>query len=715
MRHTRAEVWAALAAAAGIAIGCGGAGGGGELRIVGEDGEAAPIALIDLAEDARRVTPELLDLADHPDASIRERVAVALGRIGGSAAIDAIVALGTDGDVRVREAGLFALGLQGEDAPDDQRQRLSGLIKTDAGEGEIMAALDALGRIGDAGIAGDLIALSDDKRPAIRAAAIRALGFLGQRGVPVLDDVVVRIADRLGDGDEAVRFMAAFALYRIAEPLPGPPEALTELRKAAADDDSAEVRAYSVRGLARRGGLGLEQIERALTDSDPRVGGTAVSVVPLTPEAGRCELASAAVNALAARVEEEPRLADGELAHAIRAALEVAEPCAAQMEQIPKLAQRIAAAVSQLEPPRTAGAARILCLARLVGGDDDLKLLACDPERPHAGKRMFIRRIGRGTETSGEHVERLVELLAEPDLRVVTSAAYTLGEIPQDRSRGALLGALADDRSLVAAAVLDAITFNPDTFRAKGGEGDARPARDGVLDAIAAAVDRLLPFDHAEAPLVSAAAALGALGDPAAGPILEQLATDPRPAVRGVVLKAYEAIDGLEPPEVLPPLSPPRPVTTIEKQELRALAAVARVRTTRGDFRVRLRSDVAPGTVGSFLSLAKSGYFDGSEIHRVVPNFVVQAGDPTGTGMGDPGYSLRCEASPLPYRRGTVGMALAGKDTGGSQFFVAISRQPHLDGNYTVFGDVIEGLEVVDLIEEGDEITTISVTVEEAR
>jgi cyclophilin family peptidyl-prolyl cis-trans isomerase len=327
---------------------------------------------------------------------------------------------------------------------------------------------------------------------------------------------------------------------------------------------------------------------------------------------------------------------------------------------------------------------------------------------------MLTRRLGQGAGTSGTHIERLVELRAEPDLRVTTAAIYALGEIPDDRARKAVLEALADQRTLVAGAALDTITYNPNTFRAAGDESKPGAALDGVIPGIAAAVDRLLPFEHAEAPLVSAAAALGALADSRSGPVLTKLAADPRPALRSAVLAAYEAIEGAEPPAVLPPVRPPRPVSSKDKQTARTTAAIARVRTTRGDFRIRLHGDVAPATVGSFVSLAGSGYFDGTEIHRVVPNFVIQAGDPTGTGMGDPGYSLRCEVSPLPYRRGTVGMALAGKDTGGSQFFVAISRQPHLDGNYTVFGDVIEGMDVVDLIEEGDEIETIGIKAEEA-
>ena len=99
-------------------------------------------------------------------------------------------------------------------------------------------------------------------------------------------------------------------------------------------------------------------------------------------------------------------------------------------------------------------------------------------------------------------------------------------------------------------------------------------------------------------------------------------------------------------------------------------------------------------------------------IHRVVPNFVVQDGDPTGTGNGGPGWEIRDEINPVLYGRGTVGMALSGPDTGGSQWFVTLSPQPHLDGTYTVFGQIIGGQEVVERIEQGDRILRVSVTEE---
>ena len=120
-----------------------------------------------------------------------------------------------------------------------------------------------------------------------------------------------------------------------------------------------------------------------------------------------------------------------------------------------------------------------------------------------------------------------------------------------------------------------------------------------------------------------------------------------------------------------------------------------------------LYGDDAPQTVGNFLRLARDGYYDGNVVHRVVPNFVIQAGCPRGDGWGSPGYTIRCEINEHRYLTGTIGMALAGEDTGGSQFFITQSPQPRLDGKYTVFGQVVGVQDVVDQIMPGDEILSI--------
>ena len=134
------------------------------------------------------------------------------------------------------------------------------------------------------------------------------------------------------------------------------------------------------------------------------------------------------------------------------------------------------------------------------------------------------------------------------------------------------------------------------------------------------------------------------------------------------------------------------------------------VTTEKGAFTIDLLPEDAPLTVDNFIKLARANYFNGLEVHRVVPNFVMQDGDPRGDGNGGPGWSIRCEINMVPYERGAVGMALSGKDTGGSQWFVTHSPQPHLDGGYTVFGRVNEaGMKVVDNIVRGDKIVSIHI------
>jgi cyclophilin family peptidyl-prolyl cis-trans isomerase/HEAT repeat protein len=133
----------------------------------------------------------------------------------------------------------------------------------------------------------------------------------------------------------------------------------------------------------------------------------------------------------------------------------------------------------------------------------------------------------------------------------------------------------------------------------------------------------------------------------------------------------------------------------------------ATIYTVRGPIRIELFGAGAPITVSNFLSLARSGYYRGTRFHRVVPNFVAQDGDPRDDGNGGPGYAIRDEMNRHRYERGAVGMALSGPDTGGSQYFITHSPQPHLDGHYTVFGRVTKGYDILDRIVQGDEITRI--------
>jgi peptidylprolyl isomerase len=149
---------------------------------------------------------------------------------------------------------------------------------------------------------------------------------------------------------------------------------------------------------------------------------------------------------------------------------------------------------------------------------------------------------------------------------------------------------------------------------------------------------------------------------------------------------------------------------------------IATVKTVRGDFKIKLRPDLAPQHVNSFVFLAKEHFFDGVTFHRVLPGFVAQTGDPTGTGSGGPGYTIPAEFSKTEkYHRGTVGMArTTDPNSAGSQWFITYGDAPSLDGQYTIFGEVTEGMEVVDKIAPrdpsknpnappGDKVTSITV------
>ena len=135
--------------------------------------------------------------------------------------------------------------------------------------------------------------------------------------------------------------------------------------------------------------------------------------------------------------------------------------------------------------------------------------------------------------------------------------------------------------------------------------------------------------------------------------------------------------------------------------------------TDKGVMKIELFEQDAPNTVANFLKLVEQGYYNGVTFHRVIPDFVIQGGDPTGTGAGGPGYKIDCELTGgnQYHDRGVLSMAHAGRNTGGSQFFVCHSRNntAHLDKNHTCFGKVVEGLEVIDAIRQGDAMTKVIV------
>lgn len=152
--------------------------------------------------------------------------------------------------------------------------------------------------------------------------------------------------------------------------------------------------------------------------------------------------------------------------------------------------------------------------------------------------------------------------------------------------------------------------------------------------------------------------------------------------------------------------TPPEMQINIAKQIL------VDIETNKGTMKLELFPAYAPKTVNNFTFLAREGYYDGVSFHRVIPNFMVQGGDPTGSGMGGPGYRFEDEFNNNPLRHvdNVISMANAGPGTNGSQFFITHSSQPHLDGRHTVFGKVLEGVDVLNSIQQGDVMEKVSVT-----
>jgi len=221
-------------------------------------------------------------------------------------------------------------------------------------------------------------------------------------------------------------------------------------------------------------------------------------------------------------------------------------------------------------------------------------------------------------------------------------------------------------------------------------------------------------FGDRDTTYVARAAALSAIaayGAAAATPVLNTALADKDWAVR---VHAATLLRQIDPATEAGMKIRPAPSVSPEAFALPHLgnppvSTQAFIDTDRGTIQIEFAVIDAPLTVDNFIGLARQGFFNGVAFHRVVPDFVIQGGDPRGDGEGGPGYTIRDELNQRAYVRGTVGMALDWADTGGSQFFITHSPQPHLNAKYTVFGRVIAGMEVVDQIEAWDVIRRVRI------
>jgi cyclophilin family peptidyl-prolyl cis-trans isomerase/HEAT repeat protein len=618
-----------------------------------------PIARI---EDERRAgSGELIEALRDGLPERQARAALAMGRIQSPEYAGPLAEASRSGGPQVRLAALFALGqlglAQGGEVPDVAVT--SGLAALDDADPRIAgAALEALGKLADRRVPEAVLPFLKHANPELRIAAALALFRCrfaplwrgdADSPPPLPQRAVLGLLDARKDDDPEVRRAIVYAFSRY-----GQAGAATGLADLLGDQDQL-TRLFAVRAIGRSEDDSVsESLARVLADPDPQVRTEAVSALA----------ALGWPQGVAATLASDPSF------H-VRAALAAALAAAKTPDSLETLRQL------ERDDSVTVRAAAIAGLALRLG----------------AGYREILER----------H-------LGHADWRIRRAAAGALGHLGSDgvalRER-----AMGDSDLRVQAAALE-------TLQITGGGDDllARFLRSQDLALRGTAVSLLGERDHPQKLEQLTAAYDGAAGpewveirealvDAVTGlegaeALLRRVAgEDAAPSVR---VKARVALSDLgvevpSGPDSLPQLSPF--LDTVFDGD-----PVVWLETSKGEIEIRCFAREAPVHVASFVQLVREGFYDGLIWHRVVSNFVIQGGDPRGDGWGSAGYMLRDEINTRRYERGSVGMPKAGKDTGGGQLFITHIPTPHLDGNYTIFGQVVSGLDVVDAIEVGDTI-----------
>jgi cyclophilin family peptidyl-prolyl cis-trans isomerase/HEAT repeat protein len=600
---------------------------------------------------------------------LREALAVALGRIPDPQGRSPLVGLLLDDVAGVRRAAAFSLG-ELED-PEAKEPLLAAVRDADREVGSL--AVEALGKL---------------KVPVVEV--LEALLPLDEserwtRLVPHLfrfrEEAMVQVAERgLARTEPGLHARAAYALAR--DPFP---QAAPLLRGLVADPDP-QVRAWVARGLGIVGaGEDLAALRPLLADpaDGPAIQALRAAKRLIDEEKGM------------APAEWLPRLA--ELAADPRPGVRVTalEAAGAWPLDRPEAAA-LAAAVTARAAENRGRDSGVALVALASGGHPRARALA---DAAAGAEDADVR--ARAAEAAAllGVADLLARLAGDPSAEVRSAAVGArLAAVEGDPEKAAAVAreSLADADEGVRATVLGWLEDHP-VIPLEDLQKVFTEILDRRNDELAiAGVDALAARAEAEAQERGAAVAL-----------LEKTAASGSYVLRRT---SGEALGRLGRP--VPRLAPAD--TGRDLDDYREIVQqtwrprTAEIRTARGTIRVRLACPEAPLTCLNFLQLAEQGFFNGLPFHRVVPDFVIQGGDPRGDGFGGPGYDLRDEINRLRYERGAVGMALAGPDTGGSQFFVALSPQPHLDGGYTVFGQVVQGDELLDKIQADDRIEQVA-------
>ncbi len=620
-------------------------------------------ALLLLLVDRQTYEPYTVDKARVGGPELRRQLATALGRLGDRRGLGALEELAVDDAFEVRRAAAFALGQLGEPAalPALRRAVRDEDRRTGALAAEAMAKLGV-----------PLAAVAEAGAP-LAAAELEA------RLLPALwrfsgVDVVRRGERGLERPEPELRRAAAFALTR--EPRR---EALAVARRLLADDDPV-IRAWAARAVGRIGDGGdLARLLPLLEDAEPGPAIRALDAAARLVDAGRAAPADAwrpallgllaaphggvrlaAVEAAGRWLLDEPlgdRLVT--LAREDRPALAEAALVALARGGEPRAAREALAAAGSAAPADRAAAA---AAAAVLGELDLVRRLAGDPE-PRVRQAALAGLLAE----EGERDSAAAAGLADPDPGVRAAAVAWLAENPLVPVME-LLGPLGGERHAGDLPELPLLGIRAIVSRVGA-----------VPQELEAAVFALERYAGGGSQLLRRAAADALVELGLTRPPVGSVDTGRRVA-------DYERI--VE--------------RTWQPREIALL-------TEHGPVRLRLACREAPLNCLNLLQLVELGFYDGLTFHRVVPDFVVQGGDPRGDGWGGAGYTVRDEIGPAGFAAGTLGMALGGRDTGGSQFFITLSPQPHLDGSFTAFGRVVGGWQALERIAAGDRILSATV------
>jgi cyclophilin family peptidyl-prolyl cis-trans isomerase/HEAT repeat protein len=633
--------------------------------------------------------PDLIRLLTDGEARVRRRAALAIGRVGLAEGIQPLLpVLASDAEPEVRQMAAFALGLIGDarakDALVTALAELSPLVQGSAAEALGLlgdpASADAIGKMVAQVVQSGALAQApgddDDGRRDTPSAAAR-LGIFALVRLKAYAQLASAVLDTSGQ-PRASWWPVAFALQRLEDKRALP--ALLTLAK----DGNPYTRAFAVKGLgALKDASALPTLTPLLTSGDRNV---LVETVRALGKIGDPASAPALQKLLHDQstdpiVRLETVGAMGGI-HVVAGAVP------------PGVVDDLLDRLTDASPPMRASALR--ALASIDPDNFVIVLSGLDPD-PHWSVRASMATL-LGTLPPDVALPRLTAMLADQDQRVIP----------------AVLGALTRQRAPDAATALtERLKADDPVVRtaAANGLGELRPA-----DAPAALVEAFR-FGQRDTTYIARAAALSALskyGAAIALPELKNALTDKDWALRVRAATLMRELDAQAAEQADAAI---RPAPTTVAPDLYSAPNLTNpnvslqlyIDTDRGTIQIELAMLDAPITVDNFITLARKGYFNGLSIHRVVPDFVVQDGDPRGDGEGGPGYTIRDELNERPYLRGTVGMALDWKDTGGSQFFITHSPQPHLDAKYTVFGRVVAGMDVVDKIQQWDVIRRVRV------